>query len=362
MSTSIKSYKQMQPMTETSSHPFIEVRGHPCPANGSSRLFVEVYTADIEAKECGTLVKRLSRELHLLQPSIDLSHLKRVHRVVDIVSLKAIQDSKRRKTTQAIQLKILLGAVSVIHQKFSVSPHGDSIAEKLEQTYNVANVCTLEVGGRVPESEDEWKLFNEHWPTSFFPHKTTAHLEKELELSERSLQQMRLGMRHALTDVTAHGTIKIPGAIVVFPDTGEVLATSTAERKYQESAERNPNPLATPILYAIQNVSRNERQSAISKGMDSPMFQRGQYLCTGLDVYTTLEPTVFEAMALVHARVRYVVFGCSSGTTQLGGLSEVKVHDLPGTNHRYRAFYCSPETDLGRQCRMLAPTETSPMK
>ena len=74
--------------------------------------------------------------------------------------------------------------------------------------------------------------------------------------------------------------------------------------------------------------------------MDSDSFKNGQYLCTGYDVYLSKEPGVFESMALVHSRVRRVIF-CMSNKDDggLGGTgSAASVHELPGTNHRFRAF------------------------
>ena len=54
---------------------------------------------------------------------------------------------------------------------------------------------------------------------------------------------------------------------------------------------------------------------------------------------------MFEAMALVHSRVRRVIFGVpNKGMGGLGGVaasekgSSVGIHSLPGTNHHYRAF------------------------
>ena len=64
------------------------------------------------------------------------------------------------------------------------------------------------------------------------------------------------------------------------------------------------------------------------------------------DVYLTKEPNAYEAMALVHSRVRRVVFGTAD--KEMGGLGGVAdsiddgfkrgIHCLPGTNHHYRAF------------------------
>lgn len=63
------------------------------------------------------------------------------------------------------------------------------------------------------------------------------------------------------------------------------------------------------------------------------------------DVYLTKEPNVYEAMALVHSRVRRVIFGVVDN--EMGGLGGASnsansqntgIHSLPGTNHHYRAF------------------------
>ena len=128
---------------------------------------------------------------------------------------------------------------------------------------------------------------------------------------------------------------------------------------------RNP-ALATCAVLAVQAVSRTERSRAVECGGTerSAEFQNSQYLCTGYDVYCTREPSPYEAMAFVHARIRRLVFlgklpdepsvgdndeekdddaGC-------GGITGFHVHALPGTNHSYRAFECRGSSDLGRRC------------
>jgi haloalkane dehalogenase/tRNA(adenine34) deaminase len=63
----------------------------------------------------------------------------------------------------------------------------------------------------------------------------------------------------------------------------------------------------------------------------------GSYRLTDTTLYVTLEPCVMCASALVHARVRRLVFG--AWDTRAGGAgSIVNVFTLPGLNHRVDVF------------------------
>ena len=261
------------------------------------------------------------------------------------------------------------------------------------------------IPGRPPESVQEWNDFKqEYWPTSFFPLKSKEHLEGQLALTLEERKQMKVGMEHAIQDMlNARNAVtgaamstseaqKVPacndnannakkrhfaGAILLDPNTSKVVARATDERNTQlhlhhsrattvdEKTLKLPsiltNPLATSILLAIQGVSRQERQQATSLngGMESSEFQSGQYLCTGFDLYTTQEPTVFEAMSLLHSRIRRVVYGCAAHDRATGGgtinsasgIETMHIHALPSTNHHYRAFTCQHGSDIWKKCR-----------
>ena len=60
----------------------------------------------------------------------------------------------------------------------------------------------------------------------------------------------------------------------------------------------------------------------------------GNYRLTDADVYVTLEPCLMCVGALVHARVRNVIYGAAEPKT--GALvSTVRGLDTPGLNHRF---------------------------
>jgi tRNA(Arg) A34 adenosine deaminase TadA len=96
---------------------------------------------------------------------------------------------------------------------------------------------------------------------------------------------------------------------------------------------------------------RNEMKSNPMQSTHSYIFE--SHTCR-YDVYLTKEPSVFESMALVHSRVRQVVFGIENNQDGgLGGTGETTaVHCLPGTNHRYRAFKCiaNDQSELYQSC------------
>ena len=60
----------------------------------------------------------------------------------------------------------------------------------------------------------------------------------------------------------------------------------------------------------------------------------GNYRLTNADLYVTLEPCLMCVGALVHARVRHVIYGAPEPKT--GALvSTVRALDTPGLNHRF---------------------------
>jgi tRNA(adenine34) deaminase len=63
----------------------------------------------------------------------------------------------------------------------------------------------------------------------------------------------------------------------------------------------------------------------------------GSYRLTDCDLYVTLEPCVMCAAAIVHARVRRLVFGAWDPRAGAAG-SMTDIFKLPGLNHRVDVF------------------------
>ena len=83
-----------------------------------------------------------------------------------------------------------------------------------------------------------------------------------------------------------------------------------------------PISAVDPTAHAEMLVLREAAQSA------------GNYRLTGATVYVTVEPCLMCVGALVHARVREVVYGAAEPKT--GALaSAIRGLDLAGLNHRF---------------------------
>jgi tRNA-specific adenosine deaminase 3 len=277
---------------------------------------VQAYAIQVEPQQCSKVVKQLSRNFPL---SDDLSHLKRVRKPKEMRGDNNDEESAKKKPK--LSLQVLVGAEQ---------------CEKIQALYGPLYPVT--VPGRPPQSNAEWKEFNnELWSTNFVTLKSKEQKEEELALESKEL----VFMKQLMDEVVVRNSV----VIVVDPSNQNVVARSEKEEIEQKQVS-TINPLATPILLALQGVSRLERKAATNLTTDE--FSRGQYLCTGYDLYTYYEPTVFEAMACVHSRLRRLIFlGENNGSGVWSqAFSKHRIHCLPGTNHKYRAFeYKEVEVD-----------------
>lgn len=147
----------------------------------------------------------------------------------------------------------------------------------------------------------------------------------------RLLQQhhSQLGERHGDNCAMGCGLLVAPGS----------------DRIVSSKDESNGGLLDHPAMVCIRANARHhcvQRQANNRKRC----HEDDEYLCTGFDIILTNEPCVMCAMALVHARIRFVVFEHpNSKNGGLGGCDETPaIHTLKSINHRYRAFRFSKTT------------------
>jgi tRNA(adenine34) deaminase len=104
-----------------------------------------------------------------------------------------------------------------------------------------------------------------------------SDVETDLEYMQRALDEARAS--------AARGEVPV-GAVVVDPD-GKVLAC----------AGNSPIGLTDPVAHAEMLALREAARAA------------GNYRLTGCTIYVTLEPCVMCAGAMVHARIKRIVYG-----------------------------------------------------
>lgn len=416
-------------------------------SNDTVRI-IEAFCVHVEPRACSRVVKQLSSTLPLEDC---LSHLKRVRRrpSPQITSTEAtpkatspVTDQKKAKqntstskikneggtsplaidpkTSIAIDkpkkrhkpnfvLEILIGTHSRLHLKNEPSVKDHPIVHEFGPLHSVM------VPKYEPRSEQEWKEHNASWPTLYHPLRFEEYKKQQLALSETELNRMNELMercistrsvlivdpnhhnpKNSATNESSNNENMNDGNTI---DLG-IVSISRIEQGLQDQLSQQQhggssasllgnNPLATPILLALQGVSRREREAKITvdrvTAVDTPSTganlnkqhqerqqenqsqqKRGQYICTGYDMYSFYEPNVFEAMACLHSRLRRLVYFVPDSQSTLcsldnksskggscvsniandavawgRGLSKHDIHHLSGTNHNYRAFeYC----------------------
>lgn len=332
---------------------------------------VEVFVSRVEPRYCSAVVREVSKRQRQDQIESDaLSHLKRVRRFHLNDSTTTVVEGKqtvhkKQKIPGKLVLEVLLGKVS----DHTTQETKDWLS-KLENTYSPLEIETRSLPGRPASSRQELAQFNLIWPTVYFHERSEEHQRTQLELSPEQIAYMQRGLREAILDAKKLSSVlgvpcpksHVVGAVIGSPEMDKIVSRASEERQHQaldeDTSILDANPLSSSPILAVQGVSRIERAVAQGYGMDSDVFQQGQYLCTSYDLFVTKEPSVFEAMAMVHSRVGRVIFGVPNAEDGgLGGTGfATAVHSLPGTNHHYRVFAAHPGSTLWQECHDLLLT------
>lgn len=224
-----------------------------------------------------------------------------------------------------------------ILERYNIHPH---------TSINI-DVTRQKLPGRPAKTKAERQEWNTSlWPTLFFEEQTLLYKEEKMALTSEEINMMRLGMKEAIKDAVdgrqqwrqwrANTTCanekmqqemmaSIVGAVVFNPQTCSIVSRASEERSLQGMPENGIKPknsistdttdqsakswssfpdesnpmLCTPVLLAIQGVSRNERNIAIGCGMDSTEFQGGQVRRCSECILYLLIVIVFGRFALI---------------------------------------------------------------
>lgn len=258
-------------------------------------LMEQVYAAEVAAGGASAALQRLN----ILYPLPErMSHVKRIWR----------QPAGPERFRLLLLLSPIAGELN--------GEEWRGVVERALCT-KLGNVSIEQVPRRMPGSREEYQRWREAelWPTSF--HENRSVLQEEQE--EAALVE-RIGAR-VLGKIAQ---CRVPTVVVVDPQ-------NTHEDEWAWGVQGG-TALEEPVFAAISAVAQKQRSLH-----EQPVGRDAPYLCTGFLAYCTDEPSIMSAMALVHSRIRAVVF-LRSDDWRGGVFSRLRLQDVRETNHHFSVF------------------------
>lgn len=218
--------------------------------------------------------------------------------------------------------------------------------EEIETKYKL-KPFDVAVPARAPDFREEFEAWSPLWPLNYRPQ------GKEEKKEPWSVQERRLTfsfMKDVMNSTISETKDDCGGPVIfvhqaVASERWEMVITVAEEQREGEDSSQYGFGLDHAIIRGIEMVARKWKHKEAQKekvGRDAEGEGEGEgeegYLCTGMHVYLEREPCVMCAMALVHSRVRRVIFA-QTLNSELGGLAGAKVHCEPMLNHRYEAYH-----------------------
>ena len=285
---------------------------------GENIRTVEVHIAKIKDK---SKTKSLLQLLKIHYPLDSLIHLKRI------------------KCNSDKDLEVIISQTALVGK--------DVLTEDTTLSGYLYDFRTAYVPLVAPVIRKEFIEASSLWPTKFHEDKHLRNLTKDelFTTEEREKHSDFLAVAENLGKEGNHGTV------VVDPSVDKIIVTAYDCSSYG-------NPLHHSIMVALDMVAfsqgggaysslvytqhengyicLNSRTGEFSNDRTRVVEMPG-YLCTGFDIYTTLEPCVMCSMALLHSRVGKV-FYCNVNKNSGGLGSKYQIHCEEGLNHHFDVF------------------------
>eukprot|EP01134_Creolimax_fragrantissima_P008017 CFRG8017T1 len=267
--------------------------------------------------------------------------------VLDTTHLKAV-----RKMKNSQQMSVFLCCAADVPTDTGFFAY---LKECGADTSIITNVREVPVPAYRPFTKTQWNAVQSSWPTVWYPQDEAIAQSLGERFTLADVIDMQTYMRKALEVSRNNSALKIQsqvrggcpilgrvrtGCVVVDPATNVVISVA---------ADSDNDPLGHAVLRAVDYVAKEQVRKS---GEMTRSIPGEPYLCTGYDVYLTKEPCIMCSMALVHSRVRRVLYGVSDFV--MGGLGgRYSVHLQEGINHHFDVFQgvCLTECELQHSVR-----------
>jgi tRNA(adenine34) deaminase len=148
------------------------------------------------------------------------------------------------------------------------------------------------------------------------------------------------GQNKPVMNWTAHSTVVTTWAMFE-PRTDEYFMRE-ALRQAQKACDAGEVPIGAVVVFAGKIIGRAHNQVELLKdatahaemlALTQAEAAVGDWRLTECDLYVTKEPCPMCAGAVVHTRIRRVIFGCTDPAAGAAG-SVMNLLQMPGFNHR----------------------------
>lgn len=286
---------------------------------------IDVYVGTIKDPRT---ISKIVVNLNTILPIPDLMHLKRVKGKKVLIT-----PSNNTKTAEEVW--------DILKEK---QFNCDYLAPKLE---------LVQVAGIPPKVRKQYERVQKLWPCNFHSNPYWEKLSTNTLFTPEELQQHEKYMRAALDICEISGVRH--STLIVDPVSGAVVGAGFDQSK--------DCPTKHAVMVAVDNVAKTQKGGVWEPhGLDARIVETieekhglktgpgeapdGPYLCTGFSVYTTREPCITCAMALVHSRAKRVFYGVGQTNGALGSLC--KIHAVENLNHHYEVFAGLLESECGQ--------------
>lgn len=171
-----------------------------------------------------------------------------------------------------------------------------------------------------PASKAEFEEMFATWPMTYIAKKEPVLTEEESKLYTEIINK-------ASKFIEGDVTQSLDYTVIIDSDSGAVLLKVKNE-------QREGYPLDHTIIQAINDYS-----------MKYLLVEKERYLLTNLTLITHIEPCMMCSMALVHSRIKRLIY-VDANMNHLGALNQDLNINKLGVNHRYEVFKFDTQTGL----------------